>query len=106
MFPIDGDWVVLLHDGARCCPQGLSSSDMILVCTRLTQPGTLRSLLSATFGKNRPLQGATVYVARINRAGELRMARPCDSCLSVLTAAGARKIVYSTDEGKIASEWI
>lgn len=102
MFPIDGDWVALLHDADRCCPEGLLSSDIILVSAIPMQRGTLRSLLSRNFGNG--MQRATAYIARIDKSGSLKMARPCDSCMQALRSAGIKKIVYSTDEGNIVSE--
>lgn len=41
----------------------------------------------------------TLYVARVNRAGELRLARPCQRCWNTAVAAGVSKIVYSTMSG-------
>src|SRR6478609_3560050 len=101
MLPIDGDWDVLLHEGLRCCPKGLSVTDMILVCIQTTRRGTLRLLLYViSFGKYKRLKGATAYIVRINRQGQLRMARPCDECMEELRSAGIRKIRYSTNEGE------
>lgn len=41
----------------------------------------------------------TLYVARINRIGELRLARPCQRCWTAAVNAGVSKIVYSTNTG-------
>ena len=107
MSDTDGDWVVLLHSEGRCCPEGLLDTDTILVSTQITQPGTLRSLLYATFTKGDSLlRGATAYVVRINKEGELRMARPCEDCWAAMAAAGIRKVVYSKDDGRLESEYI
>jgi len=38
---------------------------------------------------------STVFVVRIGRGGEYRMARPCRSCLLRLVRAGATRIYYS-----------
>lgn len=43
--------------------------------------------------------GDTVYVARVNRQGEPRLAKPCDRCLYGLTAEGVRFIVFTTNDG-------
>jgi deoxycytidylate deaminase len=42
-------------------------------------------------------EGAVLYVARINRSSDLRLARPCPVCYSRIIAAGVRTIVYSTN---------
>lgn len=43
--------------------------------------------------------GLTAYVARVNRRGDTRLARPCSACLTELLAAGVRMCVYTTDVG-------
>lgn len=43
-------------------------------------------------------KGGTIYVARVNGAGDPRMARPCDNCYEVLADAGVRKIIYTANE--------
>ena len=54
-------------------------------------------------------QGATVYVARVNRAGEWKKSKPCSMCHEVLKFVGVKKVVYTTgpnqwDAYKIAEE--
>lgn len=39
--------------------------------------------------------GATVYVARVNRHGEYRLARPCDSCRQNMRIWGVSKAIYT-----------
>jgi len=41
----------------------------------------------------------TLYVTRVNRRGELRLARPCQRCWGAAIAAGVSRIVYSTNTG-------
>lgn len=38
--------------------------------------------------------GATLYVARIGRAGELRISKPCDACFSVMKKMGIKTVWY------------
>jgi len=45
--------------------------------------------------------GATIYVARITRSGNLAMARPCKRCMSMLQNSGIRYFVYTTDKQAI-----
>jgi tRNA(Arg) A34 adenosine deaminase TadA len=42
--------------------------------------------------------GATIYVARITRSGNLAMARPCKRCMAMLQNSGIRYFVYTTDK--------
>lgn len=41
-------------------------------------------------------EGAVLYVARINRESDLRLARPCETCYARIIDAGVKTIVYST----------
>lgn len=41
----------------------------------------------------------TLYVTRVNRRGELKLARPCQRCWNTAVAAGVSRIVYSTNTG-------
>jgi tRNA(Arg) A34 adenosine deaminase TadA len=43
------------------------------------------------------LNGAVLYVARVNNAGEPRQSRPCPSCLTAAKAAGIKRIVYTVN---------
>lgn len=40
-------------------------------------------------------QGATIYIARINKQGEERYSRPCDNCAEVIRKAGIRTVIYT-----------
>ena len=43
-------------------------------------------------------KGAVVYVARIGRSGNIRLAKPCKSCQRKLIEAGVKRIVYTVDD--------
>lgn len=45
--------------------------------------------------------GSIVYVARVSPDGESRMARPCRSCLRLLTAAGVRRVVWTETDQRV-----
>jgi tRNA(Arg) A34 adenosine deaminase TadA len=49
---------------------------------------------------------STVFVARVTRAGELAMARPCPDCWRSLGARGVERVVYSTGPNTFCTEWI
>jgi tRNA(Arg) A34 adenosine deaminase TadA len=46
-------------------------------------------------------QGATIYVARITRSGYVSIAKPCETCQTLLEEAGIQTAVW-TDNGGIA----
>jgi deoxycytidylate deaminase len=43
------------------------------------------------------VNGATIYIARINKAGLPRLSRPCDRCFISLLQAGIKEMVYTTN---------
>ena len=45
--------------------------------------------------------GATLYVARIGKSGELKMSKPCEMCQQVLAHVGVKKVYYSIDNNNI-----
>ena len=48
--------------------------------------------------KAKDVNGATIYVARINKRGEARDSRPCKRCFEVIKSNGIKKIVYTISE--------
>lgn len=42
-------------------------------------------------------EGCMLYVARVNRQGMRRLARPCQRCYQTITQAGIRSVVYTLD---------
>lgn len=42
------------------------------------------------------LRGATIYVARVSKAGLPALSRPCFACARAIDAAGIKKVVWST----------
>lgn len=45
-------------------------------------------------------EGATIYIARINKNGEERFSRPCDNCAETIRKAGIRTVIYTLTEGE------
>lgn len=41
------------------------------------------------------LRGAKIYIARVNRSGQPRLSRPCETCYDAIVASGINKIVYT-----------
>lgn len=44
-------------------------------------------------------RGATLYVARITRSGELGLAKPCHRCMSDIIGAGVSSVLWTTPYG-------
>ena len=45
------------------------------------------------------LKGATVYVYRENKKGELALAKPCKHCQKMLEGCGVKTVYYTVDKG-------
>ena len=46
----------------------------------------------------RNIKGATIYIARVNKRGEERLSRPCDSCAETIRKAGIRTVIYTLSD--------
>lgn len=45
------------------------------------------------------VEGATLYVARVTRSGDLGSAKPCARCQSLLEKHGVHTVVWTTPDG-------
>lgn len=68
-----------------------------LHATRHAEMEAIRKCLNGT-------RGATIYVARVDKDGHPRMARPCPRCMKELYLAGVREVVYTVDDGSYRVE--
>ena len=58
--------------------------------------------LGCILGVDRSLtQGATVYVARIGKKGDLRYSKPCPMCQSAMRHVGIREVIYTINEEEV-----
>lgn len=66
---------------------------------RPTSDGSIHAEVGAILGAKTNLRGAEALVVRINRIGELRLARPCSHCQLYLENVGIKRVVFSTSKG-------
>jgi deoxycytidylate deaminase len=50
------------------------------------------------------LKGTTIYIARVNNAGESTISRPCTNCMKAIVDAGIKEIVYTNELGGYSVE--
>jgi len=50
------------------------------------------------------LFGASLYVFRFNKSGNLLLGKPCKFCMQLIQAVGIKKVFYSGPDGSIISE--
>lgn len=62
---------------------------------------TIHAELSAIIGvKNKKsLKNSTMVVYREGKDGRAKLARPCDTCIKVLTSFGINEIIYTIEDG-------
>ena len=48
-------------------------------------------------------KGATIYVVRIGKRGDLKLSKPCDMCREVLQHVGVKKVVYTISDKLVGS---
>ena len=48
-------------------------------------------------------KGATIYVVRIGKRGDLKLSKPCDMCREVLQHVGVKKVVYTINDRLVGS---
>ena len=68
-----------------------------LNATTHAEMATIKKSLNGT-------RGSTIYVARADKDGRPRLARPCHRCMKELYLAGVREVVYTTDDGSYKVE--
>ena len=66
--------------------------------------GSIHAEVAAVINAKRDLKGASIFVIRINRRGEWRLAKPCKHCREYLEWVGIRFCYYSTNDGRIIKE--
>lgn len=49
------------------------------------------------------LDGCTLYVVRVLRAGDLAVSKPCESCEAAIFNSGIKRIVYINHDGSVST---
>ena len=66
---------------------------------------TLHAELGVILGMPRDItEGATVYVARIDKEGDYKLSKPCPMCHEALKHVGVKRVVY-TINNKVAGSY-
>lgn len=47
------------------------------------------------------LVGADIYISRVDRNNNTRMAKPCNHCAKLIEAVGINDVIYTTDTGTV-----
>lgn len=65
---------------------------------------TLHAEIAALIGvRYRDISGSIMFVSRINKTGDHGMARPCETCRTILSEYGIKKVYYTDHMGKVDS---
>jgi deoxycytidylate deaminase len=87
----------VLVKGGRVLSVGMNkwrNRDMILTVNEYSDALTTHAEQDA-LSRVKDARGAVIYIARVGKAGEERMSRPCEACAKALMDAGVKQIVYT-----------
>ena len=63
---------------------------------------TVHAEIGAILGLDRSMtEGATIYVVRVGKCGDLKNSKPCPMCEAAMQYVCIKKVVYSSEDGKI-----
>jgi deoxycytidylate deaminase len=62
-------------------------------------PTSIHAEVAAILSAKKDLKGCFIIVIRVNKMGELRMAKPCNLCMNYIDYVGIKKVSYSTNNG-------
>jgi deoxycytidylate deaminase len=95
----------VLVKGGSVRNTGANSGDYCSFGARFrSQPGkaTIHAEIASILGLDKSItEGATVYVARINKQETYRLSKPCPMCEAVLRHVGVKKVVYTIDNQNV-----
>jgi len=57
-----------------------------------------RDVIEKALKRGCALRGATIYVVRVNKRGQLRNSKPCQECAKLILEHGIRRVFYSISE--------
>lgn len=77
---------------------GIRNDGAIVTSNNIPSQGVLANTHAEARVVRKLDQGSTVYVVRIQRNGELTLARPCNSCQKAMRGRGVKKCYYSISE--------
>ena len=60
---------------------------------------TIHAEIDAILKSHKDLKGATMFVGRIVKNGKTAMAKPCNSCQTIIDESGIKAVYYTTTEG-------
>jgi deoxycytidylate deaminase len=75
-------------------PMSVSPEHIKTHCSRHAE---IEAIKDANFS----VQGAILYVARVNRQGEDRNSKPCKYCQVVIQSTNIKKVIYTEGEGNV-----
>lgn len=62
---------------------------------------SIHAEIAAVLIARRDVRGCSMLVVRINKKGDLLLAKPCEKCQDYMDFVGIKTVYYSTQEGKI-----
>jgi len=69
-------------------------------------PGSVHAEVAAILNAKTNLSGSSIFIIRVNKAGDLMYSRPCEHCLRYIKEVGIKKIIYSISNDEFGIKFI
>lgn len=69
-------------------------------------PGSVHAEVAAILNAKTDLTGSSIFIIRINKAGDLMYSRPCKYCLRYIKKVGIKKIIYSISHDEFGIKFL
>lgn len=88
----------VLVRGGKVINEGWNSNNYKNFYHRFSEYGIIHAEADAIYNiSKQKTKNSTLYVARINCLGELRISKPCSGCIDFAKFCGIKKIIFSID---------
>lgn len=69
-------------------------------------PGSVHAEVAAILSAKTNLSGSSMFIVRVNKAGNLMYSRPCEHCLKYIIEVGIKKIIYSISDDEFGVKFL
>ena len=96
----------VIYHSNKIVSRGYNSKRNVKSITKkfIRWPGSIHAEIDAIIKAKVSLKGMTALVIRLNKKGQLRLAKPCEHCTMYLHYVGIKKVIYSTNLGELQVE--
>ena len=67
----------------------------------MVHPTSVHAEVAAIINSRQNIKGRSIFVLRLNKKGEMRLAKPCNYCMGYINFVGLKSIYFSTNNQTI-----